>query len=273
MSASFHALDTNFIFSMDSNAACATREQMNASVQKPIQREQMNASVQKLIENEGGQSIVLYEASQEAENEKRKRSIKSKCNKRRKKEKIVASGKNKKLIVFDLNGVLIYRQTSYEYVIRPYALDMLNYLADRCDLAIWTSAKKTTVKRLFRTLFTADSGFCQSRFKFIWCQNRCSKNKKASIIDTTISINNTKPQFWKEISLIFEEYPEYAYQGGCFILDDSLTKLERNPDHSSIHVPTYQGLGDDDVFMSGKDLHQKLTYLTEISNINTICKI
>lgn len=205
---------------------------------------------------------------------KRARVRKSKGEKRRiKLKESIECGTNRKLVVLDLNGVLIYRnKKTSSFVLRPYAITFLNYLAERCELAMWTSSKKTTVKRLFQTLFTAESGFCHSRFLFVWCQNRCSQEPAAAEIGKAEGVlplvQSAKPLFWKEIRLIWDEYPDFAYEGGCYLVDDSLCKLERNPVTSRVHVPTYMGpdsngTDSDEVMKSGGDLLETLTRLTE----------
>jgi len=134
---------------------------------------------------------------------------------------------------------------------------------------MWTSSKKDTVKKLFKTLFTERSGFCRTRFLFVWCQNRCSQEpapvESGHEGDATIP---AKPLFWKEVTKIWEEYPDFAYEGGCYLMDDSLYKLERNPASTRIHVPTYirpdsSGEDQDEVMKPAGDVHEMLTHLTE----------
>jgi hypothetical protein len=80
----------------------------------------------------------------------------------------------RKLLVIDLNGVLIHRTSLHNYVARPYMYDFLNFISDRCDIAIWTSATTKTMKKLISTLFTFETGFDKSRFLFMWSQTRCA---------------------------------------------------------------------------------------------------
>jgi len=204
-----------------------------------------------------------------------KRIRKSKSEKRQiKLTASIESGTNRRLIVLDLNGVLIYRVAgTIRYAMRPHAISLLNHLATRCELALWTSSKKDTVKRLFKTLFTERSGFCQSRFLFVWCQNRCSQEPAPSPHseeggDGSGAAAPAKPLFWKEIKKIWDEYPDFAYEGGCYLMDDSLCKLERNPASTRIHVPTYlgpdsSGVDRDDVMKLGGDMYTMLTRLTQ----------
>ena len=205
---------------------------------------------------------------------KRARVRKSKGEKRKiKLLESIKCGSIRRLVVLDLNGVLIHRnKVTSSVVLRPHAISLLNYLSERCAVALWTSSKKTTVKRLFRTLFTAGSGFCHSRFLFVWCQNRCSQEPAAADIGTAEGakplMQGAKPLFWKEISLIWSEYPDFAFESGCYLVDDSLQKLERNPVTSRIHVPTYMGpdsngIDTDEVMKPGGDLYETLTRLTE----------
>lgn len=172
--------------------------------------------------------------------------VQKKINKKRKKEELkmsLAQIAACKLVVFDLNGVLIHRTHISQYEIRPHALELLNYVSQRCDVAIWTSATRKTVKRIFSNLFTNHSGFCQSRFLFIWAQNQCSQEETEG---------GCKPKFWKEVNRIHDEFPEYAYEGGTLLVDDSECKLERNPAHTSCVIAAYDGSADDVLQPKGK---------------------
>ena len=79
--------------------------------------------------------------------------------KKKKKEKF----RPDKLLVLDLNKVLIYRPpfTSSDFELRPYAMDFVQRMSKLFVLAIWSSAKKDTIKRLTKKLFRAEDGFCR----------------------------------------------------------------------------------------------------------------
>lgn len=184
-------------------------------------------------------------------------------------EEGISSGR--KLIVFDLNGVLIHRTSVSDYIIRPGAIELLKYLSARCSLAIWTSAKKDTVKRIFRRLFDELSGFETTSFLFVWNQNQCTIeqpqiNGKDADADAQLDQHGEtvkcKPTFWKEVSKIFKEYPQFDYDGGCYLVDDSASKLERNPSKTSISLDSFQGSETDEAMCLGGEIYQLLSNLT-----------
>ena len=79
----------------------------------------------------------------------------------------------KKLLIFDLNGVLIAKTANnHQIIIRPCALDFLTDLSRYYILAIWSSARKTTIRRIMKLLLAEDSKKSFS-FLFIWGQEQC----------------------------------------------------------------------------------------------------
>jgi hypothetical protein len=167
-------------------------------------------------------------------------------------EKSVASGR--KLLVFDLNGVLIHRTSLSDFVLRPGAINLLQFLSSRCDLAIWSSAKKDTVKRIYRSMFSSSALAPKDSFIFVWNQNQCTINETEQ--------DAGKPSFLKEISQILKQYPQFDYDGGCFLIDDSISKLRSNPPSSSICVPTYSGEASDIELLPGGSIYELLSNLT-----------
>ena len=112
----------------------------------------------------------------------------------------------KPLIILDINGILCHRirkrhQTQQQNKLRsPIGMvagtpviprtdlkEFFNYLDQHFCLAIWTSAKRKTVKKLLDLLLIPDSkkinnsnnnnnnNNIQNKFLFVWCQNECTK--------------------------------------------------------------------------------------------------
>ena len=177
---------------------------------------------------------------------------------------IIKTGKRKKkkmekfrpdkLLVLDLNKVLIYRPpfTSSDFELRPYAMDFVKRMSKLFVLAIWSSAKKDTIKRLTKKLFRAEDGFCRSRFAFIWNQDHCeivedegdcSSSDQAAVDrkDTDRAIHYygdaKKPVMRKNLSKIVESFPEYARK--VILIDDEPKKTEKNPSASVINIKPF----------------------------------
>ena len=108
----------------------------------------------------------------------------------------------KPLIILDINGILCHRirkrhQPQQHKLRSPIGMvagtpviprtdlkEFFNYLGQHFCLAIWTSAKRKTVKKLLDLLLIPDSkkfnnsnnnNNIQNTFLFVWCQNECTK--------------------------------------------------------------------------------------------------
>ena len=106
----------------------------------------------------------------------------------------------KPLIILDINGILCHRirkrhQTQQQNKLRsPIGMvagtpviprtdlkEFFNYLGQHFCLAIWTSAKRKTVKKLLDLLLiqkfnnSNNNNNIQNKFLFVWCQNECTK--------------------------------------------------------------------------------------------------
>lgn len=125
--------------------------------------------------------------------------------------------KPKRLLVFDLNKVLIYRiPHSSQYIVRPYAEEFLGAMSTCFELAIWTSMSKSSAKRILRHLFNPN----RVPLLFKWYQNRCiTLERPAPVINGTEVDNDLqsecserpdKPIFLKNLTQIWKEYPRFS---------------------------------------------------------------
>lgn len=107
----------------------------------------------------------------------------------------------RKLLVIDLNKVLISRKpmTSF-YSIRPHAREFLSEMAKLFDLAVWTSMTNTSAKPIIRDLFVADC------LVFRWYQSKCTIDS-----DDAATVEDKKPNFVKQLSKVWEEFPQYNH--------------------------------------------------------------
>jgi hypothetical protein len=111
----------------------------------------------------------------------------------------------KPLIILDINGILCHRIRKRHYttqqnkskllrssigmvaqtpvIPRTDLYELFNYLDEHFCLAIWTSAKRKTVKKLLDLLLLPNkmsknkngNNNIQSKFLFVWCQTECTK--------------------------------------------------------------------------------------------------
>ncbi len=161
-----------------------------------------------------------------------------------------------KLLILDLNHVLICRQRmSLKFRVRPYATQFVVHMAKHFKLALWSSARKDTVKCLLRGLFQDPGAFNPSTFLFMWNQSMCTRDTES---DDVLSDSNDdeaarekyygkgrKPLFRKDLSRVYERFPEYA--GKTLLLDDSPKKgLFNNPAAMATIKKYTKALEDDD---------------------------
>lgn len=104
----------------------------------------------------------------------------------------------RKLIIFDINKVLLYRQAkSSKYIIRPYAHEFIAGMSERFTIAVWTSMTKRFAKPIIAELFPPD----RAPLLFYWNQTMCraipADNKK------------DKPLFLKELSKVWDHYRRF----------------------------------------------------------------
>ena len=136
---------------------------------------------------------------------------------------------NKKLIILDLNGVLVEtvfspdleeKKEGWHRVgkslrrLKPATVQLLNYLFhNHFRVSVWSSSYLNNVVKTIDGLLPD----YKDRFVFIWGQEMCEKENK-----------NDKPKFWKNIKTVLEEYPQYS-PDNVFIINDTEQKLEKNP--------------------------------------------
>lgn len=106
--------------------------------------------------------------------------------------------RRRKLLIFDINKVLLYRQAKTSYFkVRPFAHEFIAGMSERFTLAVWTSMTKKCAKPILSELFPRDS----APLLFNWYQNRCNAIPGENV--------DEKPLFLKELSRVWGEYRQY----------------------------------------------------------------
>ena len=163
-------------------------------------------------------------------------------------------GVDKKLLILDINNVLISRSKfgCSDFNVRPHCKEFLLSMNDRFSLAIWTSMKKKTAK-LFINIILGE--LPTITLKFIWYQPKCIivKNNADHRINrdpldlddannTTTSIwIDEKPVFLKDLSIVWKEYTYYN-DSNTIIVDDSVEKCLNNYSYNCIHPKPFIAL-------------------------------
>jgi len=150
-------------------------------------------------------------------------------------KKIVIGRSSKPLIILDLNNVLIdrlydadrshdvdhpqaTRVGNFLVWTRPHLQSFLDFLFESFDVAVWSSVKAWNIESLLPLVL----GDHQSELKFVWSQDQCQ------------SVDNPDPEakaplFLKNLSEVWNAFPQYD-ESNTLIIDDSLDKLQHNPD-------------------------------------------
>lgn len=106
----------------------------------------------------------------------------------------------KKLLIMDLNKVLLYRKKgSKNFIPRPHVSHFLKEMSKRFHLAIWTSMQKHSAHRLQEEMF----GNQKIALLFIWFQNRCvAEYKPLSEDPSTVGLQDCSSSFVGDDSII-----------------------------------------------------------------------
>lgn len=167
----------------------------------------------------------------------------------------------KRLVVLDLNGLLIFRvfnrdkdkftsylETSVQvngfYVWkRPHADAFLDWLLDHFSVGIWSSARQHNVDALIEWAFGPER---RKRLAFEWDQSRCLQEEHP--------IHKHKPLFLKPLSSVWKEFIQWN-ESNTLLVDDSPLKAKCNPPHLLFSPPEWtieDDTGKDDLGDDGK---------------------
>ncbi|CAJ2643715.1 unnamed protein product [Trifolium pratense] len=154
-----------------------------------------------------------------------------------------------KLIVFDLNGVLVDcvtddKKLNPDFVFnktavfaRPSYLEFLEFCFDNFEVGIWSSKFKTNIDKIL-DFFMKD---LKHKFLFRWDQSHCTT--------TTIPTpeNPDKNIMFKELEKLWDkEDPNLCWEKGFFnesntlLIDDSPYKGMLNPEYNVIYPDTFK---------------------------------
>lgn len=136
-------------------------------------------------------------------------------------------GSNKKLLIFDLNGVLVTRnRETKEIVPRPGLKAFLDWCFQHFEVAFWSSGQKHNIGRI---VFSAVGFKRVKRLLFLWGQDKCIVHPEEKFV------------FKKPITKVWGKFPGYN-ETNTFIVDDNPKKLEDNPESTWFVVETWNGV-------------------------------
>lgn len=178
-----------------------------------------------------------------------------------------------KLIVLDLNGLLIHREKVKSkgaadmkrrcgtqqwtkvgmFVVwkRPYLEEFIEFCLEHFDVAVFSSVRPHNIAPLIDLVF----GERKQELVFVWDQTKCTTFGRDPD-------NKMKPLFIKPLGLILEAFPQYSADS-VLIVDDSPYKCLRNPPNTAIHpIPWDPSQTDDGELLEGAALRRFLTKLS-----------
>ncbi|KAI9700440.1 MAG: hypothetical protein M1836_002455 [Candelina mexicana] len=144
------------------------------------------------------------------------------------------------LLVLDLNGTILHRsKSSKKITLRPNGDRFLEYLLNRHNLMVWSSAKPENVDRMCRYLFQDDQ---RALLKGEWGRDRLGLSAQQY---------NAKVQVYKRLEWVWEDdsiavsHPHYAKggrwdQSNTVLIDDTTLKATAQP-HNLLEVPEFTG--------------------------------
>ncbi|CAN1353990.1 Uncharacterized FCP1 homology domain-containing protein C1271.03c [Linum perenne] len=163
--------------------------------------------------------------------------------------RITFSPHSKKLLILDLNGLLVdvvslppkdhkpdKRVGIKSFFARPFYLDFLKFCFERFEVAVWSSRTKKNIDILVDYLF----GDMKNSLLFCWDLSNCTTTQFKTLE------NRHKPLVFKELKKVWEKHdPQLPWERGYFnesntlLVDDSPYKSLLNPVHSAIYPNSY----------------------------------
>jgi hypothetical protein len=154
-----------------------------------------------------------------------------------------------KLVVLDLNGLLLYRcmakggdaserpsrapdgqAGSFQVWLRPHAAEFTRALLEQFHVAVWSSAQLHNINPLVEMLLGRGGA---RKLAFVWSQAECTNSGQMH------PENEHRPLFWKELQKVFS-HPAHAqlyHAGNTLLVDDDAYKAVRP---SALRAPTHR---------------------------------
>ncbi|XP_010683895.2 uncharacterized protein LOC104898504 [Beta vulgaris subsp. vulgaris] len=192
----------------------------------------------------------------------------------------------KKLLVLDLNGLLIQRAhkcNKSEIPLnrrpdgvygqrlvyrRPFLEEFLKFCLERFEVGIWSSAKESNVDGILECAFKG----LRSSFLFVWDQNKCSDSGFKSLE------KKCKPIFFKELKKLWQisapKRGEHLFsESNTLLIDDEPYKGLLNPPNTGIFPRKYDARNlNDDALDPKRELCSYLKGLADAEDVPSYVK-
>ncbi|XP_062003903.1 uncharacterized protein LOC133721340 isoform X1 [Rosa rugosa] len=155
--------------------------------------------------------------------------------------------RKKKLLVFDLNGLLVYRVFCFNksgiprdrtpdgkcgnHLVfkRAFAEEFMLFCLERFEVGIWTSALEKNVDGVLDCVMEK----LRSRLIFVWDQHQCTDSGFKSL-ETKM-----KPLFFKELKRVWDHFEGKFSASDTLLIDDQPYKALLNPPYTGIFLDPY----------------------------------
>ncbi|CDP08748.1 unnamed protein product [Coffea canephora] len=148
-----------------------------------------------------------------------------------------ANDSNKKLLILDLNGVLLgspfTRMTrNREFNFRPRCFEFLQVCLLYFEVAVWSSKLRHNIQPVLDRLSEKMNERLEQRLLFVWDQSRCTMTQ------TSLGENPDKKVMFKDLQHVWGEYKSYN-SSNTILVDDSPYKSFLNSPYNAIFPTSY----------------------------------
>ncbi|KAG5556680.1 hypothetical protein RHGRI_007072 [Rhododendron griersonianum] len=194
----------------------------------------------------------------------------------------------KKLLVLDLNGLLVHRVFRFDRNInvqnypppdvicgpflvftRPFCSEFLEFCFERFEVGIWSSARERSIDTILSTIKTG----LKDKLLFVWDKERCTDSGFKSLE------RKDKPIFLKELKKLWEDPTDLPWHRGQYslsntlLIDDAPYKALLNPPNTAIFPESYKfDMENDAVLGSNGELRLFLDGLAKAADVPSYVK-
>ncbi|XP_061990837.1 uncharacterized protein LOC133709191 [Rosa rugosa] len=162
-------------------------------------------------------------------------------------DRLTLEPRRKKLLVFDLNGLLVYRVYrsnkpefpsdrtpdgrfgNHLVFKRPFAEEFVQFCLERFEIGIWSSALEKNVDAVLDCMMANQ----RNRLLFVWGQSQCTDSGFKSLE------KRMKPLFFKELKKVWYHFGGKYSECDTLLIDDQPYKALLNPAHTGIFLESY----------------------------------
>ncbi|OIW19953.1 hypothetical protein TanjilG_30887 [Lupinus angustifolius] len=185
-------------------------------------------------------------------------------------------GPRKKLLVLNLNGLLVNRihrssvnkipkssspdaiYRNFKVFRRPFVEQFMKFCLDRFEVGIWSSA----IEHNIEDALSCSIGSSAKKLLFVWDQNQCLNSGFTSLEKVT------KPLFFKELKKVWGKIKKGGpyLASNTLLIDDKPYKAFLNPPNTGIFPDSYKVENEDDKALDPKG--KLCLYLEGLANAN-----